>query len=108
MNTHIKSLLMILILTIFTAQHAAADNFSPEDMAFAFGDSAAVAADFGQMELLSSQEMMTTKGESFCYCTYNGYGYRMKFRGKPGGARDRMEAKHLYPGWYYQRASSGW
>ena len=64
MNTHIKSLLMILILTIFTAQHAAADNFSPEDMTFVFGDSAVV-ADFGQVELLSSQEMKVTEGEFF-------------------------------------------
>ena len=32
-------------------------------MAFAFGDSAAVASDFGQMYLLSSQEMMATEGE---------------------------------------------
>jgi len=32
-------------------------------MAFDFNDSAAVASDFGQMDLLSSQEMVATEGE---------------------------------------------
>jgi hypothetical protein len=54
---------MVLILAGFTAQYATAENFNQEDMAFAFGDSAVVASDFGQMDLLSSQEMMETEGE---------------------------------------------
>jgi len=63
MFTKIKSLFMVLILAGFTAQYAAAESFNQEDMAFAFGDSAVVASDFGQMDLLSSQEMMETEGE---------------------------------------------
>ena len=35
------------------------------NMAFAFGDSAVVASYFGQMDLLSSQEMVATEGEAF-------------------------------------------
>ena len=34
-------------------------------MVFAFGDSALIASDFGQMDLLSSQEMTETEGERF-------------------------------------------
>jgi len=52
---------MILILANFTAQYAAAETFNQQDMAF--GDSAVVASDFGQMDLLSSQEMMETEAE---------------------------------------------
>ena len=63
MYSQIKSLSMISIVLIFTAQHAVADNFSPEDMAFVFADSVAVTSDFGQMEVLSGQEMMETEGE---------------------------------------------
>lgn len=63
MCTKLKALLMAIILVGFAAQHAAAENLNQEDMAFAFGDSAAVTSDFGQLELLSSQEMMATEGE---------------------------------------------
>ena len=54
---------MVLILAGFTAQYATAETFNQEDMAFAFGDSAVVASEFGQMDLLSSQEMVATEGE---------------------------------------------
>jgi len=67
MCTKIKSVFLVLILAGFTAQYAAAENFNQEDMAFAFGDSAAVASDFGQMDLLSSQEMLATEGEYWPY-----------------------------------------
>ena len=63
MFTKIKLLFMALILAGFTAQYATAKSFNQEDMAFAFGDSAVVASDFGQMDLLSSQEMVATEGE---------------------------------------------
>ena len=63
MHTQIKSLLMISIMMVFATQHVAAENFSQQDMAFAFGDSALVTSDFDQIELLSSQEMMATEGE---------------------------------------------
>jgi hypothetical protein len=67
MFTKMKSLFMVLILAGFTAQYATAEDFNQEDMAFAFGDSAVVASDFGQMDLLSSQEMMETEGEWFWF-----------------------------------------
>ena len=67
MFTKIKLLFMALILAGFTAQYATAESLNQEDMAFAFGDSAVVASDFGQMDLLSSQEMMETEGERFKY-----------------------------------------
>ena len=54
---------MVLILAGFTAQYATAESFNQEDMAFAFGDSAIATSDFGQMDLLSSQEMVATEGE---------------------------------------------
>ena len=54
---------MISIVMVFATQHVAAENFSQQDMAFAFGDSALVTSDFDQIELLSSQEMMATEGE---------------------------------------------
>ena len=63
MFTKIKSLFMVLILAGFTAQYATAESFNQEDMAFVFGDSAIAASDFGQMDLLSSQEMVATEGE---------------------------------------------
>ena len=72
MCTKIKYLLMILILAGFTAQYAAAENFNQQDMAFAFGDSAVAASDFGQMDVLSSQEMMVTEGQVFWF-GYLGY-----------------------------------
>ncbi len=71
MCTKIKSVFMVLILAGFTAQYAAAENFNQEDMAFAFGDSA-VTSDFGQMDLLSSQEMMETEGEWWPLLIYGG------------------------------------
>ena len=65
MFTKMKSLFMVLILAGFTAQYVAAESFNQEDMAFVFGDSAIAASDFGQMDLLSSQEMVATEGEAF-------------------------------------------
>ena len=61
LKSEIKSVFMVLILAGFTAQYATAENFNQEEMAF--GDSVAVASYFGQMDLLSSQEMMETEGE---------------------------------------------
>ena len=93
MHTQIKSLLMILMLTVFTAQHAAAENFTQQDMAFAFGDMAVEQTlKFDQMELLSSQEMMETEGEvlpfllaaRLGYMAYKGYrAYRKINRFRP-------------------------
>jgi hypothetical protein len=76
MFTKIKSLLMVLILAGFTAQYAAAESFNQEDMAFAFGDSAIAASDFGQMDLLSSQEMVETEGEFYPFLVAGYYAYR--------------------------------
>ena len=41
-------------------------------MVFAFGDSAVVASDFGQMDLLSSQEMIETEGEFYPFLVAGG------------------------------------
>ena len=71
---------MILILAGFTAQYAAAETFNQEDMAFAFGDSAIAASDFGQMDLLSSQEMMETEGEVFPFWAF---GLALRFTANP-------------------------
>ena len=62
------------MVAVFTAPYAAADDFSQQainqqnisinqqDVSFAFGDSATVSFDTGQMDLLSNQEMITTEG----------------------------------------------
>jgi hypothetical protein len=81
MFTKMKSLFMVLILAGFTAQYATAENFNQEDMAFAFGDSAVVASDFGQMDLLSSQEMMETEGQAFWFLPALGMGVRFAING---------------------------
>jgi hypothetical protein len=77
MKNQLKSLLVLFILAGFAAQYAAAGNFNrqvinqqntsvnQQDMAFAFGDSAATSFDTGQMDLLSSQEMITTEGKGY-------------------------------------------
>ena len=64
-------------------------------MAFAFGDSAAV-ADFGQVELLSSQEMKVTEGEFFSSAVagYYGAGY---YRARSGTRHNVY--KHSSPVW---------
>lgn len=58
----IKHLFAVLLLAGFAAQPALAESFSQDDMAFAFGNSAA-SSDLGDMALLSNQEMMETEGE---------------------------------------------
>ena len=71
MKNQLRSLLMV---AVFTAPYAAADDFNQQainqqnisinqqDVSFAFGDSATVSFDTGQMDLLSNQEMITTEG----------------------------------------------
>lgn len=63
MCSKLKAILMAIILAGFASQQAAAENFSEEEMAFAFGD--ATTAESAEMVLLSDEEMMATEGEGF-------------------------------------------
>ncbi len=60
----IKHMLLVMVLAAFMVQPAVADILNDDDMAFAFGGSSA-ASNFGDMALLSHQEMMETEGEWF-------------------------------------------
>lgn len=63
MCTKLKAILMAIILAGFASQQAAAENFSEEEMAFAFGDS--TIDESAEMVLLSNEEMMATEGDMF-------------------------------------------
>ena len=99
MYIQIKSLLMISIVLVSTAQYAAADNFSAEDMAFVFADSVAVTSDFGQIEVLSRQEMMETEGE---FIQFLWLAYRI---GKIGHSFYKMNRARTF--YTYSRAKGG-
>ena len=60
MCSKLKAILMAIVLAGFASQQAAAENFSEEEMAFAFGD--ATIAESAEMVLLSNEEMMATEG----------------------------------------------
>ena len=95
MFTKIKSLFMVLILAGFTAQYATAESFNQEDMAFAFGDSAIAASDFGQMDLLSSQEMMETEGQAIWFAPLAWYGARYALTGFTRHALSRIISRNV-------------
>ena len=92
MKNQLRSLLMV---AVFTAPYAAADDFgqqainqqnisiNQQDVSFAFGDSATVSFDTGQMDLLSNQEMITTEGRwmhSWYHAQVHGTGWTDYFR----------------------------
>ena len=83
MCTKLKTLLMAMILAGFGSQNAVAEKFNHEDMAFAFGNSIAVNFSSGQMELLSSQEMIATEGEYWLF--YYGGGALLGMAGYGAG-----------------------
>ena len=58
-----------LILMVFAAHPALAENLEQDDLAFAFGDTVA-AGDLGEMAFLSEREMMETEGEWFGFARY--------------------------------------
>jgi len=117
MYIQIKSLLMISIVLVSTAQYAAADNFSAEDMAFVFADSVAVTSDFGQIEVLSRQEMMETEGEfiQFLWLAYRigsiGHSFYKMNRARTFYTYSRAKggfAASVYHGAKWSGNSRGW
>ena len=83
MYTKLKTLLIAMTLAGFASQHAVAEKFNHEDMAFVFGDSIAVNFNSGQMDLLSSQEMIATEGEYWLF--YYGGGALLGMAGYGAG-----------------------
>ena len=64
MFSKMKYYFMVFILTVFAPSFVAADNIDQKDLAFIFGDMAVEQTlEAGQLELLSSQEMIATEGE---------------------------------------------
>ena len=55
---HIKIMLLAMLMTVF-GSHAAMANSANDSLAYAFGNS----ADMSQIELLTPQEMDSTKGD---------------------------------------------
>ena len=65
MKNKVKHILLTMMLAVLVAQPAIAGSLNQDDMAFAFGDTSAASSDFGEIALLSNQEMKDTEGERF-------------------------------------------
>ena len=62
----LKHLLLTMMLAVFMVQPAMANVLNNDDMAFAFAGTPA-SSDFGEMALLSHQEMVETEGDLFWF-----------------------------------------
>lgn len=111
MCTKLKAILMAIILAGFASQQAAAENFSEEEMAFAFGDS--TIDESAEMVLLSNEEMMATEGElgpaAPIYLAYYYYGPTIGAYAAMGiGLYSRFNMGNAFKGakGYYNRLTS--
>ena len=75
MFNKVKYYRMVFILALFATPFVTADNIDQKDMTFIFGDIAIEQiSELDQMELLSSQEMIDTKGEYGPWGAIGGFG----------------------------------